>query len=89
MEDMGMTNEQWYADIRNQIEDWEDVRELIQQTPDSPEKELALKKIDRTLRRLRENLEKYNACRFKTAFLGAGGDCDLPRRFWYFCRFIF
>jgi hypothetical protein len=58
MEDMGMTNEQWYADIRNQIEDWEDVRELIQQTPDSPEKELALKKIDRTLRRLRENLEK-------------------------------
>ena len=58
MEDMGMTNEQWYADIRNQIEDWEDVRELIQQTPDSPEKVLALKKIDRTLRRLRENLEK-------------------------------
>lgn len=58
MEDMGMTNEQWYADIRNQIEDWEDVRELVQQTPDSPEKELALKKIDRTLKRLRENLEK-------------------------------
>lgn len=29
MEDMGMTNEQWYADIRNQLEDWEDVQELI------------------------------------------------------------
>lgn len=55
---MGMTNEQWYADVRNQIEDWEDVRELVQGTPDSPEKELALKKIDRTLKRLRENLEK-------------------------------
>lgn len=32
MEDMGMTNEQWYADIRNQIDDREDVRELVQQT---------------------------------------------------------
>lgn len=53
-----MTNEQWYADLRNQLEDWEDVRELVQQTPDSPEKELALKKIDRTMKRLRENLEK-------------------------------
>lgn len=58
IESMGMTNEQWYADVRNQIEDWEDVRELVQGTPASPEKELALKKIDRTLKRLRENLEK-------------------------------
>ncbi len=58
LQDMGMTNEQWYADLRNQLEDWEDVRELVQQTPDSPEKELALKKIDRTMKRLRENLEK-------------------------------
>ena len=58
LQDMGMTNEQWYADLRNQLEDWEDVRELVQQTPDSPEKELAVKKIDRTMKRLRENLEK-------------------------------
>lgn len=58
METLGMTNEQWYADVRNQIEDWEDVREMIQETPDSPGKEQALKKIDRTLKRLRENLEK-------------------------------
>lgn len=58
IQDMGMTNEQWYADLRNQLEDWEDVRELVQQTPDSPEKEMALKKIDRTMKRLRENLEK-------------------------------
>lgn len=56
--DMGMTNEQWYADLRSQLEDWEDVRELVQRTSVSPEKELALKKIDRTMKRLRENLEK-------------------------------
>ena len=58
MEDVGMTNEQWYADLRNQLEDWEDVRELVAGTPDSSEKQLALKKIDRTMKRLRENLEK-------------------------------
>lgn len=58
MEDMGMTNEQWYADVRNQIEDWEDVQELIQNMPDGQEKALALKKINRTIKRLRENLEK-------------------------------
>lgn len=58
METLGMTNEQWYADVRNQIEDWEDVREMIQGTPDSLGKELALKKIDRTLKRLHENLER-------------------------------
>ena len=55
---MGMTNEQWYADVRNQLEDWEDVRELVQKTADSIEKEMALKKIDRTIKRLKENLEK-------------------------------
>lgn len=56
--DIGMTNEQWYADLRSQLEDWEDVRELVQKTSDSPEKELALKKIDRTMKRLRKNLER-------------------------------
>ena len=54
MEGLDMTNEQWYGDIRKQIEDWEDVKELLE----TDTKEKALKKINRIIKRLNENLEK-------------------------------
>lgn len=54
IQDMGMTNEQWYGDVRKQIEDWEEVKELLEEE----EKEKAIKKINRIIKRLTENLEK-------------------------------
>ena len=73
LQEMGMTNEQWYADLRNQLEDWEDVRELVQQTPDSPEKELALKKIDRTMKNYLKEQSK-RVCRWQTLLYVAVSD---------------
>jgi hypothetical protein len=31
MEQMGMTDAQWKDNLRNQLENWEDVRELLSQ----------------------------------------------------------
>ena len=54
MEVLAMTNEQWYGEIRNQIENWKDVKELLEEA----DTEKALKKINRIIKMLEENLEK-------------------------------
>ena len=56
--DMGMTDKQWKDNLRSQLEDWEDVRELVEplaQKDESARK--ALKKIDRNINRIKQGIE--------------------------------
>ena len=55
---MGMTDKQWKDNLRSQLEDWEDVRELVEplaQKDESARK--ALKKIDRNINRIKQGIE--------------------------------
>lgn len=56
--DMGMTDKQWKDNLRSQLENWEDIRELVEplsQKDESAQK--ALKKIDRNINRIKQGLE--------------------------------
>lgn len=56
--DMGMTDKQWKDNLRSQLEDWEDIRELVEplaQKDESARK--ALKKIDRNINRIKQGIE--------------------------------
>jgi|GEM_PF-1277837 hypothetical protein len=54
MEEMGMTDSQWKDNLRNQQEDWEEVKELLPQNPDTQK---ALDKINKVLNRIQKSLE--------------------------------
>lgn len=53
MEETGMTDLQWKASLRQQIEDWEDVRDKLE----SGNVDEALKKIDKVMTRISKSLE--------------------------------
>lgn len=54
-----MTDKQWKDNLRSQLENWEDVRELVeplaQKGDESAQKALA--KIDRNINRIKQGLE--------------------------------
>ncbi len=50
---MGMTDNQWKDNLRNQIEDWEEVEKLFREG----KSEEGFAKIEKTLRRLKEGLQ--------------------------------
>lgn len=58
MEDTGMTDKQWKYNLRCQLENWQDVRELVLQL-DSENDQVAqklLKLIDRNIIRIQKGL---------------------------------
>lgn len=58
MEDTGMTDKQWKYNLRCQLENWQDVRELVLQL-DSENDQVAqklLKLIDRNISRIQKGL---------------------------------
>ena len=50
---MGMTDAQWKNDLRNQLEDWEEVLKLLKE---GKQKE-AYEKIDKVKKRIQEEIE--------------------------------
>ncbi len=50
---MGMTDAQWKDALRNQMEDWEEVEELLR----AGKQEEALQKIAKIKRRIQEGIE--------------------------------
>ena len=50
---MGMTDAQWKNDLRNQMEDWEEVQALLRE---GKQKE-AMEKIEKVKKRIREGIE--------------------------------
>ena len=54
MEAIAMTDKQWKDNLRNQQEDWEEVKELL---PDNEENKRAIMKINKVLQRIKEGLE--------------------------------
>jgi len=50
---LGMTDAQWKNDLRNQMEDWEEVQALLQE---GKQKE-AMEKIEKVKKRIREGIE--------------------------------
>ena len=57
MEQMGMTDAQWKDNLRNQLENWEDVRELLSQIESNPIVKQILKLVDRNITRIKKGLE--------------------------------
>lgn len=49
---MGMTDAQWKNDLRNQLEDWEEVQKLL----DEGKQAEALEKIEKVKKRIHEGL---------------------------------
>lgn len=54
-----MTDKQWKDNLRSQLEDWEDVRELVEPLAQKGEEsaQKALSKIDRNINRIKQGLE--------------------------------
>lgn len=50
---MGMTDAQWKNDLRNQMEDWEEVQALLR----AGEQEAAMEKIEKVKKRIQEGIE--------------------------------
>ena len=57
MEQMGMTDAQWKDNLRNQLENWEDVRELLSKMESNPLVQQVLKLVDRNIARIKKGLE--------------------------------
>lgn len=57
MEQMGMTDAQWKDNLRNQLENWEDVRDLLSQLESNPIVKQILKLVDRNITRIKKGLE--------------------------------
>ena len=57
MEQMGMTDAQWKDNLRNQLENWEDVRELLSKLESNPIVKQILKLVDRNIARIKKGLE--------------------------------
>ena len=57
MEQMGMTDAQWKDNLRNQLENWEDVKELLSQIDSNPIVKQILKLVDRNITRIKKGLE--------------------------------
>lgn len=57
--DMGMTDNQWKDNLRSQLENWEDVRELVEPLAKKGEEsaQKAMAKIDRNINRIKQGLE--------------------------------
>lgn len=53
VEEMGMTDNQWKDNLRNQLENWEEVEELLK----DGKTEDALKKIEKVKTRINKGLE--------------------------------
>ena len=58
MEDTGMTDKQWKDNLRYQLENWQDVRELVLQldSENEPVTQKLLKLIDRNIIRIQKGL---------------------------------
>ena len=58
MEDTGMTDKQWKYNLRCQLENWQDVRELVLQldSENEPVAQKLLKLIDRNISRIQKGL---------------------------------
>ena len=58
MEDTGMTDKQWKDNLRGQLENWQDVRELVLQldSENEPVAQKLLKLIDRNIIRIQKGL---------------------------------
>lgn len=58
MEDTGMTDKQWKYNLRCQLENWQDVRELVLQldSENEPVAQKLLKLIDRNIIRIQKGL---------------------------------
>ena len=57
MEQMGMTDAQWKDNLRSQLENWEDVRDLLSQLESNPIVKQVLKLVDRNITRIKKGLE--------------------------------
>lgn len=57
MEEMGMTDAQWKDNLRMQLENWEDLRDMALQEPDSDNKERMLRLCDRNITRINKGLQ--------------------------------
>ncbi|MBQ9437243.1 MAG: hypothetical protein IJU50_02825 [Lachnospiraceae bacterium] len=57
---MGMTDSQWYGDLRNQLDNWEQVKELLEDDSlkDNPAAKKAMERVNKNISRIKENLEK-------------------------------
>lgn len=58
MEDTGMTDKQWKDNLRYQLENWQDVRDLVLQldSENKPVTQKLLKLIDRNIIRIQKGL---------------------------------
>lgn len=58
MEDTGMTDKQWKDNLRCQLENWQDVRDLVLQldSENEPVAQKLLKLIDRNIIRIQKGL---------------------------------
>lgn len=58
MEDTGMTDKQWKYNLRCQLENWQDVRDLVLQldSENNPVAQKLLKLIDRNISRIQKGL---------------------------------
>ena len=58
MEDTGMTDKQWKYNLRCQLENWQDVRELVLQldSENEPVAQKLLKLVDRNIIRIQKGL---------------------------------
>lgn len=56
---MGMTDNQWYGDLRNQLDNWNFAKKKLESKGDDGQKIAdALEIINMNIRRIKENLEK-------------------------------
>ena len=57
--DMGMTDKQWKDNLRQQLENWQDVRDLVEPIAKAGDESAkkALAKIDRNIKRIQQGLE--------------------------------
>lgn len=57
MEQVGMTDAQWKDNLRSQLENWEDTRDLLSQLESNPIVRQILKIVERNIARIRKGLE--------------------------------
>lgn len=57
MEEIGMTAAQWKYNLRNQLENWKDVKELLDQMETNPIVKQVLKLVNRNIEKIEKELE--------------------------------